>query len=73
MIKIATHNNKFNLCPGELLYAPFLQINYVSAWAEISATKRAQLKLAKRQAMKKLRFFSKDVIFDASILRFKAH
>jgi len=30
-------------------------------------------KAANRQAMKKLRFFSKDVVFDASILRFKAN
>ena len=42
------YNSKFNLCPGEVLYAPLLQINYVSTWAEISAIMRAQLKLAKR-------------------------
>jgi hypothetical protein len=47
-MKRATHNRKFNLCPGEVLLLPFLQINYVCAWAEISAIKRAQIKLAKR-------------------------
>lgn len=39
-------NNKFNLCPGEVLLLPILQINYVCAWAEGSALIRAQLKLA---------------------------
>ncbi len=42
------HNNKFNLCPVEVLSLPFLQINYVCAKAESSAIIRAQLKLAKR-------------------------
>lgn len=50
MKKTSTANSKFKLCPGELLYAPFLQINYVCTWAESSAIIRAQLKLAKRYA-----------------------
>jgi len=48
--KKPTANSKFNLCPGEVRYAPFLQINYVSAWAENFAIKRAQLKFANRYA-----------------------
>lgn len=52
MIKNKTaYNSKFNLCPGEVLNAPFLQINYVCTWAEISAKKRAQIKLANRYVL----------------------
>jgi len=40
---------------------------------KFSGKNPALLVAANRQAMKKLRFFSKDVIFDASILRFKAN
>lgn len=33
------YNSKFNLCPGEMRYAPVLQINYVCAWTEINTYK----------------------------------
>ena len=41
-------NNKFNLCPGELLFVPATEFIYFSAEAESSAIIRAQLKLANR-------------------------
>ncbi len=46
--KKAAHNNKFNLCPGELLFVPTSEFIYFSARAESSAVIRAQLKLANR-------------------------
>jgi hypothetical protein len=46
--KKAAHNNKFNLCPGEVLFVSTSKFIYFSARAEISAVNWAQLKLANR-------------------------
>lgn len=40
-MKKATANNGFKKFAGDLLYAPFLQTNYVSTWAEFSASNTA--------------------------------